>query len=111
MCRRLANGHARGRCMTSRATAGDIGVVHRYRTDKRSRRHGMTIVASIRCRRMRRALRSSYTARDMTINAHTGDNLSMVNRKHLKSCRRNTMAGLAIIRGLRMSDRFTDSGN
>jgi len=45
----------------------------------------------------------------MAINALTGDNLAVIDSKHLKRCRRNAMTEFTGIGGLRMSRRFADS--
>jgi len=105
---RLADGHAGGRYMTSGTASGDIGVIHRYRTNKRCRRHAMTIIASIGSRRMSGALGQTNTTGDMAIHAHAWDNLAVVDGKHLKRCRRNAVAKFAIVGGLRMSGRLAD---
>jgi len=90
--------------MASHASAGNAGVIYRYRTGtgKGRRRNTMAIVANIRRRRMYRTLGATDTARRMTVDALAGYNLRMINHKGSETSRRNTMAGLASIGRLRM---------
>jgi len=66
--------------MTGYAATGNTGMIDRQGTgaDKRCRRHTVTIVAHIRCRRMRNSLAHRNAATDMAIDAGARCHLGVI---------------------------------